>query len=219
MVLQSERQLRMVNKIPPQRRICQVDATGSLVKIEKHQRDFKRILNYVMLLKDIGDSSMPGTNVTEMATSRHDTYSISEMFNLFIYNYKKIFPSDGLIFRLLISDFSWATMHAALSSFNMEDMTTYSTRVFKLSKHEVSHDHPSKLWLVSCTAHTMHRFCKALNKKVQFTEKELRLFGNHLNPSLFKGYKTHVLLIFINLFKQYTAFHSYLIVKAWMCAP
>ena len=144
MILQTELQLRAVHKIQPCRRICQVDATGSLVKIDKHMRSYHRILNYAMLVKDIGEDTLPGINVTEMVTSRHDTYSISEMFNLFIYNYNKMFPSDLLIFRLLISDFSWATMHAALCSFNSEDMTAYAMRVFLLSKHESGSDHPTK---------------------------------------------------------------------------
>lgn len=177
MVLHTEEQIRLVNKIQPNRRICQVDATGCLVKIDKYMRDFNRILNYVMLIKDIGDSTMPGANVTEMATSVHDTFSISTMFNTFICNYKKVFPREQLIFRLLISDFSWATMHAALCSFNMEDMTTYAARVYSLSKEEARHDHPTKLWLVSCTAHTMHRFVKALRRKIQFESKEFRVFG------------------------------------------
>ena len=134
-----------------------------------------------MLVKDIGEDTLPGINVTEMVTSRHDTYSISEMFNLFIYNYNKMFPSDLLIFRLLISDFSWATMHAALCSFNSEDMTAYAMRVFLLSKHESGSDHPTKLWLVSCTAHTMNRFCKSITKKITFEDKECRIFGKLTN--------------------------------------
>ena len=178
MVLQTEKQLKSVHQVTPNKRICHVDATGSLVRIEKSHRKFNQLLNYVMLLKDIGDSSLPGFNITEMCTSRHDTYSIGEMFNLFIFNYKKIYPNDNLIFRLLISDFSYAIMHAALTCFNKEDMAEYSQRVFQLSQHKVSHNHPTKLWLVSCTAHTMNSLCKALNKKVSFSDKEIRNFGN-----------------------------------------
>ena len=126
--MQTELQLKTVRQIQPNKRICQVDATGCLVKIDNYMRRFNRLLNYVMLVKDIGDPTIPGFNATEMATSRHDTFSISEMFNVFVYNYKKLFPSDLLIFRLLISDFSWATMHAALTSFNKEDMTAYAKK-------------------------------------------------------------------------------------------
>ena len=47
-----------------------------------------------------------------MASSRLDTFAIGEFFNKLIYDYKMLYPSEGLIAELLIMDFSWATMHA-----------------------------------------------------------------------------------------------------------
>lgn len=177
MILQTEKQLRALQKIPANQRMLEVDATGCLVKIEKYMRPFKQILNYVMLAKDIGNLKNLGINVTEMSTSRHDTFGISEMFNLFIYNYKTIFPTEARIFKLLICDFSWATIHAALLSFNREYILEYAARVFQLSKGLVSHDDPSRLWLVSCCAHTMHRLCLAIKRRLVFKEKEYRHFA------------------------------------------
>ena len=74
----------------------------------------------------------------------------------------------------MISDFSWATMHAALKAFNGEDMSAYSARVFRLAKEEITSDDPNKLWLASCTSHTMHRFVRALKVKVSFAHKDAR---------------------------------------------
>ena len=63
-------------------------------------------------------------------------------------------------------------------SFNKELMNEYSKRVFEFSKTpEIKNNHPSKLWIASCTGHTMHRFTKALNKKIKFEEKEHREFA------------------------------------------
>ncbi len=179
MILQTETQLRALNKIPAKHRLIEVDATGSLVKIDKKQRVFKQILNYVMLVININDLLQPDINITEMACSRHDVFAISEMFNCFRYNYLHLFPSENLIFRLMISDFSWATMHAALHVFNFESMVDYSKRVFSLSKCEIEINDSSRLWLASCASHTMHRFCKSLKKNVNFSDKEHRHFASH----------------------------------------
>ena len=92
-------QLRALHKIPPKHRMLEVDATGCLVKINKKQRDFNQILNYVMLVKNINDLKQPGINITEMASSKHDTFVISEMFNCFKYNFQHLFPSENLCFR------------------------------------------------------------------------------------------------------------------------
>ena len=47
-----------------------------------------------------------------MATSRHDTYALSEFFNKFIYDYKMLYPNENLVAKILMGDFSWAQMHA-----------------------------------------------------------------------------------------------------------
>ena len=54
MILQTEKQLRALRKILVNRRMCEVDATGKLVKVDRYMRQLKQILNYVMLVKDIG---------------------------------------------------------------------------------------------------------------------------------------------------------------------
>ena len=57
-------------------------------------------------------------------------------------------------------------------------MNEYSRRVFEFSKEpEARNEHPNKLWLASCTGHTMNRFSKALNRKIKFADKEYREFA------------------------------------------
>ena len=60
LMLQSEKQLRVVNSIPAEQRILHVDATGGLVKIPKMMRPYNQILNYVLFLKDGRDLSVDG---------------------------------------------------------------------------------------------------------------------------------------------------------------
>ena len=69
-------------------------------------------------------------------------------------------------------------MNPALSSFNKEIMNDYSKRVFEFSKAPAAgNEHQNKLWLASCTGHTMNRFSKALNRKIKFEDKEYREFA------------------------------------------
>ena len=88
-------------------------------------------------------------------------------------------------------------MHAALWSFNGEQMIEYSVRVYKLSKKEIGIDDPNRLWLASCASHTMHRFCLALKKGVRFSDKEHRHFACHCFSLLLN---CHVLETASNLF-------------------
>jgi hypothetical protein len=172
-----EQQIRSLHTIPPQHRICQTDATGGLVHIPQKFRKFNQILNYFMIVKNIAKIKAPALPVCEKVSSSHNTVAIEEMFDKFIFDYKCVYPNEKLIFRLFISDFSWAIMHAALRAFNGEDMESYSTRVFELAQEKSSIDHPTKLWLSSCTSHTMGRFTRSLKKKVTFVDKEQREFA------------------------------------------
>ena len=78
-----EEQLDAITQVPDIKRFVLVDSTGGLVKITKHMnRNYKKIMNYVLLLKNLDDLNKPGVLVYETITSRHDTIRISEMFHL-----------------------------------------------------------------------------------------------------------------------------------------
>ena len=62
-----------------------------------------------------------------------------------------------------------------MNSFNKECMNEYSRKLFEFSKKPLArNEQPNKLWLASRTGHTMNRFWKALNRKIQFAAKEYR---------------------------------------------
>ena len=108
--------------------------------------------------------------VSETITSRHDTSSIAKLPQRFKYDYMSLFPSDSAsIFKLLISDFSWATIHAVLEVFNLERVNEYSQRVFNLACNKTTPKRDDdKLYIGSCCSHTMNRFCKQVKQKIKF---------------------------------------------------
>ena len=70
-----------------------------------------------------------------MASSSQSTKAIAKMFQETKYNFKSVFSSlTKLPFKLMITDYSWETMHAAVEIFFKEDIFEYSERVFELSK-------------------------------------------------------------------------------------
>ena len=114
MLLFTEEQLKAIRRVHPDHRMVHVDASGGIVHIQKQQREFNRIQNHVVLLKNMNKLDEPGINVIEMATSRQDMLPLTEMFEQLIFEYHKQFPNDKRLFRLLVSDYNFPTIHAAL---------------------------------------------------------------------------------------------------------
>ena len=127
------------------------------------------------MLKDFNDLNIPGVVINETITSRHDTTRISEMFSLLKSNYKKKYGTT-LKFRIIGMDLSWATIHAALETLNLETVDEYARRIYDFST-SLSDEESSKSFLSSCCSHTMHRFTRALKRQIIFLEKEYRTFA------------------------------------------
>jgi hypothetical protein len=125
-----ERQLDGIHRIPEHRRILEVDSTGGLCKITQKMNDqYAQIMNYVFLMKDSKDFSVPGVVINETVTSRQDTTRIGEMFYLLKSHYRKKFDTT-LRYRIIGMDLSWATIHAALEVMNLETVEDYARRIF-----------------------------------------------------------------------------------------
>ena len=78
-------------------------------------------------------------------------------------------PKTDLSFRLIVSDFSWPTIHATLEILNLESIFSYAERVYRLSLEEPLRENKVNMsWLASCASHTMNRFTKALKVKINF---------------------------------------------------
>jgi hypothetical protein len=78
-------------------------------------------MNYFMIVKDLSDLNLQHLLINETITSRQDTLSLIQFLRLFKFNYQTIFKPKSFdsIFQLVISDLSWATIHAVLEVFNL----------------------------------------------------------------------------------------------------
>ena len=109
----TEKQLQAIRWVDPDHRMVHVDASGGIINIPQQHREFKLIQNHIILLKDMSKLDIPGIYVSEMATSRQDMLSVQEMFEQLIFEYHKIYSNDKRLFKLLVSDYSWPTIHGA----------------------------------------------------------------------------------------------------------
>jgi hypothetical protein len=105
-----------------------------------------------------------------MHTSRQDTYQIKDFCSLFKADYEKRFQNNKLAFRLIVSDYSWAAIHALIQTFNTESVVNYSDRVFNYCINNLDFNLSELSWYISCAAHTMHRYSRGVNKI--FKDKE-----------------------------------------------
>lgn len=148
-------------------RIGMMDATGGLVRIPKSKRLYPKILNYFLVLKDLRnfkDEDMISKRVliSELASSRHTVYAIATFLRFLKEAYERKFKSR-LCFRIMVVDYSWATMHALLETLNLDTVETYSKRVFKIATaSETDLDFDYRTWICSCSSHTMHRIARCL---------------------------------------------------------
>jgi hypothetical protein len=135
MQLHTEMQIRLLKTIPYERRLLHIDATSKLVKIRKYMRDYPAIFNYAMIVKDVSrlkDKKHTGILVNEMVTSRHSTQQIEEMLHSFQTDYYSMTAITKGIFKIVVSDMSWATVHAILFILNKMNVYEYSHLVFDL---------------------------------------------------------------------------------------
>ena len=103
-----------------------------------------------------------------MITCDQSSVSISNIFSILKNKFNKYF-NINLNFRIIVIDYSWASIHAILETFNLENVIAYSKRVYRLAQmlnHELNECIKDYTWLISCCAHTMNRFVQALKPKI-----------------------------------------------------
>ena len=159
-----QEQLEVLHTVPQEYRVAFYDATGNLCRIPKVKREYSRMLNHTILLKDsrqiidnISGKSTKSSVVADMSTTRQDVYRISDFFRCLKTDYENLY-SQTLSFRLIVCDYSWASMHSIVEAFNDQKMEDYSKKVWQLSRSEI--DAKEQTWFISCTSHTMKRFVK-----------------------------------------------------------
>jgi hypothetical protein len=70
-----------------------------------------------------------------MSTTSQDVYRISDFFRYLKTDYENLY-SQTLSFRLIVCDYSWASMHSIVEAFNNQSMEGYSKKKWQLSKNE-----------------------------------------------------------------------------------
>ena len=93
MLMMTQAQLEAFHSIPPDRRILECDASGNFVHILKSERLFNVILNYVLMVKDMGKMEEVGFVVSELVSSRHDTSVIAHFSFAFKNNYQRLYSA------------------------------------------------------------------------------------------------------------------------------
>jgi hypothetical protein len=137
---------------------------------------YQQLMNFGFILKDVSDFEKPGIIINEVITSRQDTCRISEMFLLLKHNYRKLFDTT-LVFRLIVLDLSWASIHAILEILNLETVEQYANRIFKYS-NGTNEEHSTKhqSFLSSRVSHTMHRFTRCLKRQVNLHATKPKIY-------------------------------------------
>jgi hypothetical protein len=180
MTLNMEEQLKALHKIPEQRRVIHFDATGNLVKICQNQHKYPQLLTYGMIAQDLDNLHEDKyVLVSETTTSNDDTKSISKMFLNLLIDFQTLYKSEKRLCRLLVTDLSWASIHAACKILNNETFVEYNNRIFQMANGDTSVDLPNKVLLASCASHTMKIFTRALRNKRLFQDSDTRNFSIH----------------------------------------
>lgn len=202
-----EKQLECIHRTAYNDRILHVDAIGSLVKIGEKQNnykfaDYKRILNYCLLLKNKKHLGANSGNalVGEYITSCHDVKQLSKFFLEYRYTYEQVY-NEKLNFRLIITDLTWTIIHSLLREFNDMDVIQYSNMVLKVAKGEALNTSIS--WLLSSASHTMKRFSYSL-KSLSISDSNFRyicycfsLLLNSTNLELCVEYFRLICIVFL----------------------
>ena len=164
MTLELESQYVALHKLPLNRRILHMDATGCLINIPNYTKEYNRILTYAFIVQDLDnlskETSEIGSNylvLSETSTSKHDTSQLSSMFLNLVSNFFSLYPHDHLCYMLVL-DLTWASIHAAVMQLNNETFTEYNNRVFRMACGDMNAFIASKVLLASCANHAIHLF-------------------------------------------------------------
>lgn len=163
---------KALRNISSANRIAHIDSSGKFCRIPKRIRQYKWLLNYFIICKDRNQfvqelNAEKSLLVSEMVTSRHTTFSTGNFLRFIKHDYETKYPNETLYFRMIVSDYSWATMHAIVEALNIENMEIYAKKVYNASRRKDALEEFKTSWIVSCTAHTMHRFVRAIKTSLK----------------------------------------------------
>jgi hypothetical protein len=71
--------------------------------------------------------------IGEFTTSKHDAFAITTCLYYLKFHLDKLMPGLGQ-FRVIVLDYSWPSMHAAILTFNKWTVIEYAHHIFKVFK-------------------------------------------------------------------------------------
>ena len=116
-----QEQLEVLNSVSQENRIAFYDATGNLTRIPKQIKNSRHIMD------NVSGKTTKSSVVADMTTTRQDVYRISDFLLCLKTDYENLY-SKTLHFRLIVCDFSWASMHSIVEAFNNQKMEVYSQK-------------------------------------------------------------------------------------------
>jgi hypothetical protein len=152
--------------------------------------------------------------VSELSSSRQNVYAITLFLRFLKQDYESIY-FQRLYFRIICIDYAWASTHAILEVLNLDDIFSYSKRIFRMAQQE-KFEPGERTWIVSCVSHTMHRFSRGMKQlfkdKTYLNKKELcflsfSLLLNSVSLESIQIIWTNIVVFFLS-FKRHEKFEN-----------
>ena len=149
-----------------------LDCTGSVVRrIPQQSAPF-------LYCGVMADSNIPAF---EFLTTRHDAVWLGGLMQLFVRDVRACNGGRTVTVRHVVTDFSYAIIHAVLSAFNNMDFNAYVRTTYAVLSRAVTSDRLRSLtFLHLCAAHTMKALSRRLVRKESDKKKRqttLQLFA------------------------------------------
>ena len=103
--------------------------------------------------------------ISELISSAHDVAQISQHYLKMRLDFEKIYPNKSFSFRLIVTDWSRATIHSLIEQFNRLFIYQYADMMFEFSKgkNELKlfcfdfkvAKYTSKSLIIMCASHNM----------------------------------------------------------------
>lgn len=147
-------------------KVLYFDATGAVVG--NTGKDEKRILYYAVILTLAEKSLYP---IMEMISCEHDTHAIFDLF----YKFKKFCQEKNSwpLFKVFVSDFSFANLKAASKAFNNMDLQQYLSFCFEHLQKKDAKFPKNKVILFLCCAHFIKNLIELIEDQTKSIEDKI----------------------------------------------
>ena len=163
--------------------VLYIDATDS---VTEQAQWLSKVLYYVAVVRHPFGKTPP-LPVAEFISNKHDQFAIEEFLRmLHEKEYRKYKETSNP--RMVMTDMSWAIIHACLKVFCNENITEYLNRAYRIVSGKATEEDFLQTRLHLCAAHMMKlnkkhataKYCKNFNLKSQ-VHFAMRLFGRLVN--------------------------------------